>query len=270
MDITEKHYGNSVYRPDLAGLIIPGKHGNILANFYVAGGEGTHPTVIICHGIPGNEQNYDLAQELRRQGFNAMIFHYSGSWGSTGNYSLQNDLDDAETILDFVLNDEIYHCDKDKIYCVGHSLGGFVCGNLSAKRDEIKAAALLMPCDIGGLPEIMNKDHQMKQILKESFNDWTRWLTNVTGDELIQEAYEHAKEFKLVSKADKLIKMPLLVINGSLDIYTPKKDHAQPLIDKLKEMGGTQIQEHVFETDHSANDYRLELINTVVNFFKSI
>lgn len=265
----EKHYGSN-NRPDLAGLIIPGKHGNILANFYVAGGEGNHPTVIICHGIPGNEQNQDLAQEFRRRGFNAMIFHYSGSWGSTGDYSLQNDLDDTEAILDFILNDETYHCDKEKIYCVGHSLGGFVCGNVSAKRSEIKASTLLMACDIGGLPTIMEKNPEMEQVLKDSFNDWVRWLTNVTGDELLLEAKTNSEQYSLVSKADVLVNKPLLVINGSLDIYTPKEDHVQPLIDKIKELGGTKLKEVVYETDHSANDYRLELCDTVVSFFEAL
>ena len=28
---------------------------------YVASGPGTHPTLVICHGWPGNEKNLDLA-----------------------------------------------------------------------------------------------------------------------------------------------------------------------------------------------------------------
>ena len=101
----ETHFGACCSRPDLYGIIIPGKHGKLLATLYSAGGEGPHPTVLLLHGIPGCEQNLDLAQAFRRAGFHVMTFHYSGSWGSSGNYSLQNDLDDAETVLDFILND---------------------------------------------------------------------------------------------------------------------------------------------------------------------
>jgi pimeloyl-ACP methyl ester carboxylesterase len=30
--------------------------------FYLAGGEGPHPTLVLLHGFPGNEQIFDLAQ----------------------------------------------------------------------------------------------------------------------------------------------------------------------------------------------------------------
>ena len=103
----ETHFGACCSRPDLYGIIIPGKHGKLLATLYTAGGEGPHPTILLLHGIPGSEQNLDLAQAFRRAGFHVMTFHYSGSWGSSGNYSLQNDLDDAETVLDFILTTQL-------------------------------------------------------------------------------------------------------------------------------------------------------------------
>ena len=141
----ETHYGNCAHRPDMHGILIPGKRGRLLSVLYTAAGEGVHPTVLLLHGIPGCERNFDLAQSLRRAGFHVMTFHYSGSWGSDGSYSLANDLEDANTVLDFILRDETYGFDKQHIYAVGHSLGGFVCGQLSAHRPEIKGAVLLMP-----------------------------------------------------------------------------------------------------------------------------
>ena len=67
-----------------------------------------------------------------------MTFHYSGSWGSDGNYSLTNDLEDASTVLDYMISDDTYGFDKKHIYAVGHSLGGFVCSHLIANRPEIQ------------------------------------------------------------------------------------------------------------------------------------
>ena len=58
----ETHFGACCSRPDLYGIIIPGKHGKLLATLYTAGGEGPHPTILLLHGIPGSEQNLDLAQ----------------------------------------------------------------------------------------------------------------------------------------------------------------------------------------------------------------
>src|SRR5215831_15659996 len=43
---------------------------------YAAAGDGLHPTVLTLHGLPGNEQNLDLAQALRRAGYNVLSFHY--------------------------------------------------------------------------------------------------------------------------------------------------------------------------------------------------
>lgn len=47
------------------------------------------------HGIPGWERNFDLAQALRRAGFHVLVFHYSGSWGNDGTYSLAHILEDS-------------------------------------------------------------------------------------------------------------------------------------------------------------------------------
>ena len=120
----ETHYGDCPHRPDIHSILIPGKRGRLLSVLYTAEGAGAHPTVLLLHGIPGCEQNFDLAQAPRRAGFHVMTFHYSGSWGSDGDYSLRNDLEDANTVLDFILTDKTYGFDKEQLYAVGHSLGG--------------------------------------------------------------------------------------------------------------------------------------------------
>ena len=33
---------------------------------YLAAGAGPHPTLVLCHGWPGNEKNLDLAREIGR------------------------------------------------------------------------------------------------------------------------------------------------------------------------------------------------------------
>ena len=83
---TEPHYGASPCRPDLHGILIPGRRGRLLSVLYTAAGEGLHPTVLLLHGIPGWERNLDLAQALRRVGFCVATFHYSGSWGADGEF----------------------------------------------------------------------------------------------------------------------------------------------------------------------------------------
>ena len=264
----ETHYGNCAHRPDMHGILIPGKRGRLLSVLYTAAGEGVHPTVLLLHGIPGCERNFDLAQSLRRAGFHVMTFHYSGSWGSDGSYSLANDLEDTNTVLDFVLQDRKYGFDKQHIYAVGHSLGGFVCGQLSAHRHEIKGAVLLMPCDIGRLPLIAQEDPASWQTIQAVLEDSAQWLSGTSGEALLREALDRSADFRLESAAEALAQKPVLCIGGTLDIYTPPVLHCEPLAHAVQEAGGTSIQTVSYPTDHFFADYRLTVAETVTTFLK--
>lgn len=264
----ETHYGDCAHRPDMHGILIPGKRGQLLSVLYTAAEEGLHPTVLLLHGIPGCERNFDLAQALRRAGFHVMTFHYSGSWGSDGNYSLTNDLEDANTVLDFILRDETYGFDKQRIYAVGHSMGGFVCGQLTAHRPEVKGAALLMPCDIGRLPQIAREDPASYRTIQEVLEDSAQWLNGTSGAALLQEALDRSGDFRLESAAEALAGKPVLCIAGTLDIYTPPALHCEPLIRAIQAAGGTSLQTVHYPTDHFFADYRLTVAETVAVFFK--
>ena len=47
--------------PDLQAEVLQGKRGRLLVTIYRAGGAGLHPTVLLSHGFPGIEKNFDLA-----------------------------------------------------------------------------------------------------------------------------------------------------------------------------------------------------------------
>ena len=69
---------------------------------YTASGRGPHPTFVLFHGLPGNEKNLDLAQAVRRAGWNVVTINYRGSWGSPGSFRFANTLEDARATLAFV------------------------------------------------------------------------------------------------------------------------------------------------------------------------
>jgi hypothetical protein len=70
--------------PSLAILTIPSHEVDMDAFFYLAAGAGSHGTVVLVHGLPGYEINGDLAQSIRRAGWNVLLFHYRGTWGVSG------------------------------------------------------------------------------------------------------------------------------------------------------------------------------------------
>src|SRR5712691_11637462 len=66
---------------------------------YVPPGAGPHAAVLVLHGIPGYERNFDLAQVFRRAGWVAVVFHYRGAWGSGGIFSFTHVLEDSVAAL---------------------------------------------------------------------------------------------------------------------------------------------------------------------------
>lgn len=266
----ERHYEHESSRPDMHGLLIPGRRGRLLSVLYTAGGEGPHPTVLLCHGIPGCERNLDLAQALRRAGFHVMTFHYSGCWGSDGGYSLRHDLEDAETVLDFMLREQSYGIDKTRLYAVGHSLGGFVCGQLLARRQELRGGVLLMPCNIGRLPQMEREAPAIYRTMLEVLEDSAPWLNDTDAEKLAQEARDNSEAFRLEHLAAQLAEKPLLCVDGALDTCTPASQHTRPLIDALQALHPAHLQTRTYPTDHVFSDYRLTLSADVCEFLQTL
>src|SRR5580698_9643258 len=118
---------DSAHPPRSAQVLVPSHGKGMNGLFYLAGGAGPHPTFVLLHGFPGNEQNLDLAQAIRRAGWNVLTMHYRGSWGSPGVFSIAHVLEDADAAVAFVRQPEIaakYGIDTHRIVLGGHSMGG--------------------------------------------------------------------------------------------------------------------------------------------------
>ena len=73
----------------ITGVTFTSDGHRLLGTLYLARGDEPKPTALLLHGCPGLQQNGDLAVGLRDHGWNALIFHYRGSWGSGGRYDLR-------------------------------------------------------------------------------------------------------------------------------------------------------------------------------------
>jgi len=109
---------------------------------YTADGKGPNPTVILLHGLPGNERSLDLAQNIRRAGYNVIYFNYRGTWGSKGTFGFQNAIDDAGAVVDYLtdsINIEKLRVDTTKIALAGHSMGAGIALLAGLKDQRIKS-----------------------------------------------------------------------------------------------------------------------------------
>src|ERR1700761_4972251 len=93
---------DAAHPPRMEVLHIPSGGVEINGVAYLASGAGVHPTLVLLHGLPGNEKNLDLAQAARRAGWNVVTFNSRGSWGSPGSFSFEGNLADAKAVLAYV------------------------------------------------------------------------------------------------------------------------------------------------------------------------
>src|SRR4051812_12679719 len=137
---------DAAHPPRMEVLHIPTGAVKINGVAYLASGAGPHPTVILLHGLPGNEKSLDLAQAIRRAGWNVVTFNYRGSWGSPGTFSFRGNLADAKAVLAF-LRDPAQAArlgiETHKLVIAGHSMGGWVTA-MTAGSDPALAGAVLI------------------------------------------------------------------------------------------------------------------------------
>lgn len=250
--------------PDLQAEILQGKRGRLLVTIYRAGGAGKHPTVLLSHGFPGIEKNFDLAQALRRVGFHVVLYHYSGSWGSDGAYAYAHDLEDAETLLEFIETNETYGFDTETLFVVGHSVGGFVTAHLLARHKEVKAGVLLTPCDLGGVVAFP-AETEAKKLLMEIFEMGAPWLNGTSAAALYQEVWENQEVYRILSLVEQLKDRPVYCLAAVQDESCPPEAHCLPWVEKLRQQGG-MVRYETLDTDHSFSDVRLTMMQKVAAF----
>jgi uncharacterized protein len=245
-----------------AGMVvlhIP-SHGLLINGIvYTPAGAGLHPTIVICHGLPGNEKNLDLAQAVRRAGWNAVTFNYRGSWGSSGSYSFAQNLEDADAVLAYLRvpeNAAKLQIDTKKIVLAGHSMGGWVTVMTAAHDHALAGAILISAADMGQLGQMEHKK------LVAEMADNMEGLAGVTAESMANEDAKNARTFAFASAAPGLKNVPLLILSAD-DGLAPQTD---ALIAAIQTEGGHNIKATHVATDHGWSDHRIFLEIAVIEW----
>jgi uncharacterized protein len=230
---------------------------------YSASGSGPHPTLLICHGLPGNEKNLDLAQAVRRAGWNAVTFNYRGSWGSPGEFRFAQNLQDADAVLAYLrdsTNASKLGIDPKRIAIAGHSMGGWVVAHTAAHDPALIGAILISMADMG---QVANRP-RAKAVA--AMADDMETLVGVTPDSMVDELKAHEKEFVVAGTAAGLAKIPVLALTAS-DHLAPQ---TEALVQAIKADGGTRITSMHVDTDHSWSDRRIALQSIVIRWLAGL
>jgi uncharacterized protein len=246
-------------------------HGALLnALVYVASGAGPHPVVLLLHGFPGNEKNLDLAQVLRRAGYDVLFFNYRGSWGSPGSFSFTNSIEDVDAAIAYLrvpANATKLRADPSSLILAGHSMGGMISAIVAAnhaKDPYIKAVVLISAANMAGrtLPAVQanKQEAAVPQIAKGLADNGMSPLANCTPESLARELLANAAAWDIPSLAPKLTTRPILII-ASDDGTGPS---SEALAATLTKLGDTQVKSIHITTDHSYSDHRIALETTVL------
>jgi uncharacterized protein len=250
--------------PAAMGVLHIPSHGvSINGIIYIPSGAGPHPTIVICHGFPGNEKNLDLAQVLRRAGWNAVTFNYRGSWGSPGSFRFAQNLEDADAVLAFLRNPanaSKLGVDTKRIVLAGHSMGGWVTVLTAAHDHGLAGAILISAADMG----LMGETEHEKLVALTADN--MEALAGCSPESLASELAQNAKAFQFANAVDGLKGIPLLVLSAN-DGLAP---HTDALVHALEAKGDKNIKAIHVATDHGWSDHRIFLESAVLEWLSTL
>ena len=210
-----------------------------------AAGKEKKETVILLHGLPGNERSLDLAQELRRNGNNVIYFNYRGSWGSQGKFLYSNCIEDVKEVMDFFdepENSTKYRVKSKSYILFGHSMGGGIALLVGAKDSRISKIGAFSPNPVGNAP---------KELLDWVYNyTKTLFMLDINPNEFYNEILKNSALYNPLTYKNELSKKDILIL-----------DENNRNSEWIKKIGN--IEYILMKTDHSFSDKRLELIAKV-------
>jgi uncharacterized protein len=230
---------------------------------YLASGAGVHPTFVFFHGLPGNEKNLDVAQAVRRAGWNAITVNYRGSWGSPGEFRFGNNLEDANAVLAFFrdsANARSLGVDTSRLVIAGHSMGGWVVALTAAHDRGLLGAILISAADMSNVGTKGRAD--LVRRMAASMES----LAGVTAESMADERLGGAAKWRIADAVPGLARLPLLVMSSD-DGLAPQSD---TLVSAVRAKGNPWVTTVHQPTDHTWSDKRIALQSSIVEWLERL
>jgi uncharacterized protein len=259
---------DTAYPPAMRAVRIPSAGLHLNGVLYLAQGPTVHPTIVFLHGFPGDEKNLDLAQAVRRAGFNALVFYYRGAWGSPGAYSYSHVLEDVAAALTWLREPVIadsMRVDPTRLILVGHSLGGFAALYTAATSDKVAAVAALAPVDLGRRGAAMRDSLAFAKGVHRR-GEQLGALRGTSGEELSREVLTRASSWSLERYAHVLAKKRVLLLAATHDEAVALSEVFEPLGARLRAAGARDLTTWTLPSDHVFSSARIGLAQILVRW----
>jgi uncharacterized protein len=210
----------------ITGVTFDSDGHRLVGTFYLARGDAPKPTALLLHGCPGLEKNLDLAVTLRDRGWNSLLFHYRGCWGSAGRYDLRTIPRDVGAAVGFLAGWPLV--DPGRIAAVGHSLGGWAAILAAAAEPRLRAVAVYGAAARLDTPFALSPERVERE--------FTRFLAT-TPEEFAASACWAAERMDALEAVAGISPRPLLVVHGTDDAWVPVQQARE-----LRERAGPQCR----------------------------
>jgi pimeloyl-ACP methyl ester carboxylesterase len=246
-------------------LLIPSHGLGMNAVLFEASGKGPHHTVILMHGLPGNERNLDLAQAIRRTGWDVLTFTYRGAWGSPGDFSIAGAMEDTKAALDFARSPEAAKLgiDAKHIVLAGHSMGGATAMMTAAGATGLDGLILI---DAWNIAAGTSKGATTRAELVSGFDDFGNSLHGATPESVADEVIANRSQWDLVATAPRLARLPILTVTAK---YGGAMEN-RPTTAALRAAGNRRVTAIEMDTDHPFSDHRIALAAAVVGWLQRL
>jgi dienelactone hydrolase len=273
-------------------ILIPGKHNRpIVTDVFYKNNKTLKPVVIFCHGYKGFKDWgawNDMAKYFAKEGFFFIKFNFSHNGGTAeqpidfpdleafGNNNYTKELDDLETVINWICLNENYNTDADttKISLIGHSRAGGIVTIKAEENPKIKkVVSLAGVSDFGKRTSTSGDLEQWKK-------DGVKYILNGRTKQQMPHYYQFYEDFKAhenrltIQRAVSNLKIPYLIIHGDADTsvlideaYELKKWNRSSIFKVIKGAN------HVFGASHPWNDNTLpqdlkDASIEIINFLK--
>ena len=146
--------------PHSAQVLIPSHGMGMNGLFYLAGGAGPHPTIVLLARIPRQRAEPRSGAGDSPGGLERAHHALSRVMGKPGVFSIAHVLEDVDAAVAFVRQPDIaakYGIDTHRIVLGGHSMGGFATAAHTRADDHLLGAVLLDAWNAGATGDELGK-----------------------------------------------------------------------------------------------------------------